>query len=106
LKPLTSTSRTIEGGLTFFPQPGTPGPADSSGCGTVAFALRDGGAYMTAAAEIEEEDDPEVNAAGAVVVKVVNAPAGSRGALGLGLLTGALRVGAKAREADQPYQRQ
>ena len=50
------------------------------------------------------DDDPEANAAGAVVVNVVNAPTGSRGALGFGFAAGALRVGAKAREADQPYQ--
>jgi hypothetical protein len=71
----------------------------------VTLVLRDGGANITAVAETEGmDDDPEVNAAEAVVAKVVYAPAGSRGALGFGFPAGALRVGANAREADQPYQ--
>ena len=102
---MTSTSRTIDGGLTFFPQPGAAGAAESSDCAVATLALRDGGAYITAVAETEGvDDDPEANAAGAVVVKVVNAPTGSRAALGFGFPAGALRVGANAREADQPYQ--
>ena len=97
LNPLTSSSRTMDGGLTFFPHPlfaaeaaccgSSVGPALSRTGGATSTALADtvGGALMTADWE---------NAARA-------APVGMRGATAFGMAF--FLTGAKARAADQPF---
>jgi hypothetical protein len=58
-KPLTSSSNTMDGGLTFFPQPDLwlepePGPAGAgSGRAGTSTSTRVGGAATTAVAEID-----------------------------------------------------
>ena len=89
LKPLTSSSRIIDGGLTFLPQPCVVAVGASSFGGGLLVSMSAGGAKTTAV-----DDKP---AAG----ERTEAPAGSLGAVGFVLLGGFRRTGANARAADQ-----
>lgn len=87
LKPLISSSRTIDGGLTFLPQLWVSGSGAE-----LAVSFRTGAAKTTAVEErpvpISGTDDWTA------------APAGSRGADGFAFWAWFRRTGAKARAAD------
>lgn len=85
LKPFTSSSRIIEGGLTFLPHPG-------SGAGSFEGSTSAGGANTTAVDDTTAEAEVVVSAA----------PTGSRGAAGFAFWAAVRRTGAKASEADHP----
>ena len=103
LKPLTSSSRIIDGGLTFRPHPCPGAPDDAGALSSDLFDLdstSEGGANTTAVLDIvavEVAAEVEVDAAPSPGEN----PAGSRGVMGLILGTGR-RVGANARAADHP----
>jgi hypothetical protein len=99
-KPLTSSSNTMDGGLTFFPHPDLwlgVGPDVSVGPAVAStdISTRVGGAATTAVAEM---------AVGGALITPTWENAASAATLG-GLMVGGLGLrltGAKAREADHP----
>lgn len=99
LKPLTSSSRTMEGGLTFLPHPWVCGWLACAGSSFLAGSTRAGGAKTTAVLEITAGDD--IVAVDACAWAMA-APTGRRAAVGFGFGGGFRRTGAKARLADHP----
>jgi len=99
-KPLTSSSNTIDGGLTFFPHPDLwlepgPGTGIGSGMADVDTSTRVGGAATMAVAEIV--------VGGALIMPTWENAASA--ATFVGLLADGLGLrltGAKARDADHP----
>lgn len=109
LSPFTSSSRTIDGGLTFLPQPCVCkvvveefclSSADPEGTSTlVAVSTKEGGANTTA---VDDIVPPVPAIAGVVDVEGrTDAPAGNRGTVDLALAVPGRRTGPKARAADQ-----
>jgi hypothetical protein len=93
LKPLISSSRIIDGGLTFLPQPCVALWVSDAGAGAeLMVSFSTGGAKTTA---VEERPVPTTG-----TDERTAAPAGSRGADAFDFWAWFRRTGAKARAAD------
>lgn len=88
MKPLISSSRIIDGGLTFFPH-----PCGATSCVAALLGSTSEGGAKTTAVEDKVADNVDVNAA----------PTGKRGAAGFAFCAGFRRTGAKASAADHPF---
>lgn len=96
LNPFTSSSNTMDGGLTFLPHPWVVGVGcESVGISIFVGSTSEGNANTTAVLEIDV--DPVVLMADATA-----APTGNRGRTGLAFCTALRRTGANAKLADHP----
>lgn len=96
LNPFTSSSKIIDGGLTFFPHPCAADVVELSVTGSILEpSVVVGGAKITAVLETVAAEET-------LAVAATAAPTGSRAEIGFAFLGAIRRTGAKARLADHP----